>query len=366
MKGTLTLTGLIMAGLILAGTTLGGSKTVRILIYKDPGFQQDWASSGPEGDYKTILVTNPNSQDLTDFQVKLVFDPSSDSFFDSCQGGSLLGIWTGNGSRQVPFWVENWSATQAIVWFKAPVLAASGTTRLRLYCSEDKAGTPDGESTFVFFDDFEDGDWSDKWQAVGIDGYWVKVLSVVGPYGQQEKALTMCGGGSSNSDWRGVKTIEVLPDHTVVEVWRKSTGYSAPWGAGCSSCGGWRYFALSGWKPNTSPCDRRTKQAGFKYSQMSVGYCYRKYCGNPKCYGLNSGSFSGEWQDWKRVRFFVDGTHLIAEFGTDRIETFNLDPSYAGDYQLLIGSVAWSPPGTYVSSVAVRKYADSEPVAVLQ
>jgi len=115
------LTALAMAGFILAAGTVGGSGTIKILIYKDPGFQQDWASSGPEGDYKTILVTNPNSQDLTDFQVKLVFDPSSDSFFDSCQGGSLLGIWTGNGSRQVPFWVENWSATQAILWFKAPV-----------------------------------------------------------------------------------------------------------------------------------------------------------------------------------------------------------------------------------------------------
>ena len=77
-------------------TVAFGAQKVQVLIYRDPGYQGDWAPVSEEPEepqsYKTILVTNPNSQDLTDFQVKLVFDPSSDSFFDSCQGGSLLGI----------------------------------------------------------------------------------------------------------------------------------------------------------------------------------------------------------------------------------------------------------------------------------
>jgi len=43
------LTALAMAGFILAAGTVGGSGTIKILIYKDPGFQQDWASSGLPG-----------------------------------------------------------------------------------------------------------------------------------------------------------------------------------------------------------------------------------------------------------------------------------------------------------------------------
>jgi len=362
MKARSILAALVIAGLILAAATVGGSRTIKILIYKDPGFEQDWSSTGPPGDYKTVSVQNPNAQDLTDFQVKLVFNPSSDSFFDSCQDGSALGIWTGDGSQQVPFWVETWTAAEAIIWFKAPLLAAGGTTHFRLYCSQNAAGTSDGDSTFVFFDDFEDGVWSDKWQAVGIPQYSPKVVTVVGPHGQQEKALMMCCDGAASDAWRGVKTQTTVPDHTVVELWRKAISSHPE--AGCTECGGKLGLDIVGFIPN----QYKARVAGFdaRYGTMKLDYSYWPGYGWWKFHTLASGALPGGWWDWKVARFGMDGQHLTATFDSSTIETSSLPADYTGPVNLGIAIHAWSPPGVLVSHVLVRKFADQEPVASLE
>jgi len=236
-------------------TVAFGAQKVQVLIYRDPGYQGDWAPVSEEPEepqsYKTILVTNPNSQDLTDFQVKLVFDPSSDSFFDSCQGGSLLGIWTGNGGQQVPFWVERWTSQQAVLWFKAPQLPASQTVNFRLYCSADRAGTASGAATFEFFDDFA----SDTgWVSICPQGY---TCSREWTQEDGQTTLHLDGPCAGFKHYKNVNTRSFALENGLIVRMRAKTIVELDWGGGLAEgtgitaenwADGWWGTDLYGWE----------------------------------------------------------------------------------------------------------------------
>lgn len=339
---------LAVAALLLAAVGAGSPRTVRILIYKDPGFQQDWASSGSEGDYKTILVTNPNSQDLTDFQVKLVFDPSSDSFFDSCQGGSLLGIWTGNGGQQVPFWVENWSATQAILWFKAPVLVAGGTTRFRLYCSEEAAGQHDGSRVFLMFDDFEDGTWEDSFVNLRPPTLGPSVVEGKGPYGYNEKLFKV--SGDNYSPVIAFKSLVSVPESFILELYRRPERYV------CDRIG--QYVNSSDQKGFVC------KLQGSYWSDI-----YYQRAGQNWVTVARSGceGCCQDWWNWRRLRLYVNGTHCRFELtGKDQVEG-HVPQDLVGSGQLFFGGrTDWGWPHIFYAFIFARKYVQQDPEVTLQ
>jgi len=149
-----------------------GFGNLRILLYKEPSFSGDWCQEEVQENYSTIKVTNPNLETLFDFQVKLELDPASFDY-TNCEDGSI-GIWTGDGSTQVPYWIEKWNpGGESLIWFKAPELAANGDTQFRLHCGGEKAGQSNGEETFEFFDDFEGSLDTSKWEV--MDGSWTTV-----------------------------------------------------------------------------------------------------------------------------------------------------------------------------------------------
>ncbi|MFA5169482.1 MAG: DUF2341 domain-containing protein [Candidatus Paceibacterota bacterium] len=110
---------------------------------------------------KPITVTSTSA--ATDYQVKLTV-----SYIASKMNADFsdLRFTSSNGSTELSYWIESYTAsTSAIVWVKVPSLASGANTIYMYYGKSSVATTSNGTNTFIFFDDFN-GTLS-KWMSVG-------------------------------------------------------------------------------------------------------------------------------------------------------------------------------------------------------
>lgn len=132
-----------------------------------------------------ITITNNVGQDLVDYQIPILIssikgilsnvltqlftNTQTDGNSDIYRVKVAVSIYDENGNR-VSFWVEYWDATnqKALIWIKDSINAGQSKT----YSLYFGSGTPvkgynyNGNSLFIFFDDFEDGIWTDRWVQV--------------------------------------------------------------------------------------------------------------------------------------------------------------------------------------------------------
>jgi hypothetical protein len=119
---------------------------------------------------KAITINNSGSTTLTDYQVLIQMDTASlisqgkmrgdcgDIRFTDSDGQTLLSYWIEGGC--------NTSSTR--IWVKVPTIPASSTKTIYVYYGNPNAGSlSNGDNTFLFFDDFDDGtNYSDKWEII--------------------------------------------------------------------------------------------------------------------------------------------------------------------------------------------------------
>jgi predicted ribosomally synthesized peptide with SipW-like signal peptide len=130
--------------------------------YADPepttsiGTEDGWSRRAP------VTISNPGSG-LTDYQVKVDvnYDADMQPDFDDIR------FKDSDGSTELSHWRESYTAsTSAVFWVKVPSIP-SGTKIIYMYYGNGVASSAsDGDATFEFFDDFEDGDISD-WSQYG-------------------------------------------------------------------------------------------------------------------------------------------------------------------------------------------------------
>ncbi|MBA2858959.1 hypothetical protein HNP93_001660 [Methanococcus maripaludis] len=106
-----------------------------------------------------IVITNSNPKELTDFQVRVVFN--NDNFDYSIDPtGEGLRFYDENGNY-VPYWIELWDYSDddndgtSIVWLKVPNLPKKDTT-ISIISTYPKISESNGNLVFEMFDDFED------------------------------------------------------------------------------------------------------------------------------------------------------------------------------------------------------------------
>ena len=68
------------------------------------------------------------------------------------------------------YWIEQWDADGiSRIWVKVPLLKAKGALKLAMFYGNSTAGAvSNGNATFLFFDDFESGDYTKKWTNLSI------------------------------------------------------------------------------------------------------------------------------------------------------------------------------------------------------
>ena len=113
-----------------------------------------------------ITIANNLTSDLTNYQINLYLNLSSQvsaGKIRSDLGDLRFNDSSGNG---LSYWIEDTTASAAKIWVKVPSIPASpSTTTIYMYYGNPSATTTsNGESTFLFFDDFSGSSLdSTKW-----------------------------------------------------------------------------------------------------------------------------------------------------------------------------------------------------------
>ena len=157
-----------------------------------------------EGWYNTnwsyrIPITINSSTSLTDYQIKVVIDSSHSDFWNHVQPDARDVRFTdSDGLSYLPYWIEKWDHTnkKATIWVKVPNIP-NGTKTIYLYYGNPNATgigfhhdpdhpnntskgwyAGDGDNTFIFFDDFEEGALNGgRWEETKIGNSTIEVVN---------------------------------------------------------------------------------------------------------------------------------------------------------------------------------------------
>ncbi|MCX8179674.1 MAG: DUF2341 domain-containing protein, partial [Candidatus Aenigmarchaeota archaeon] len=116
---------------------------------------------------REITINNPHSSTLTDFQINITLNTtqliSQGKMRSDC--GDIR-FTDSDGSTQLSYWIESGcNSDNTKIWVKVPSIPA-GSKKIYVYYGNPSANsTSNGDTTFVLFDDFNDGVLdTNKWQ----------------------------------------------------------------------------------------------------------------------------------------------------------------------------------------------------------
>ncbi|AAL81428.1 DUF2341 domain-containing protein [Pyrococcus furiosus DSM 3638] len=131
-----------------------------------------------------LTIQNNVGIDLDDYQIPLLISTAKgftqeilDFIFSNTQTtndqdifrkGAAIEIYDSN-CNPIPFWIEYWDPTnqKALIWIRDSI-PNGGRKTYSLYFGSGTPTKGNGEAVFIFFDDFEDSTWTDKWEAVDV------------------------------------------------------------------------------------------------------------------------------------------------------------------------------------------------------
>jgi hypothetical protein len=151
--------------LLIYGYSSTADENVGIYIraVREEWYNTSWTRRRP---IKINNSLNTNALENYQVQVFVTFDSDMQSDFDDLR-------FTDNDKiTPLNYWVENYNPNEnATVWVKVPLIPANENHTIYMYYGNPAAASgSNGDSTFVFFDDFESGDLN-KWTKV-IDSVW--------------------------------------------------------------------------------------------------------------------------------------------------------------------------------------------------
>jgi len=115
--------------------------------------------------YRPLWLKYNGDGKLTDFQVKCVLT-NQDIPFDKLRPDKQDLLFIAPEGESIPYWIESANSTQIIVWLKFSEIIPDKEIFWLYYGNGNFSGSSNGDSVFEFFDDFEDGDYTDKWSPI--------------------------------------------------------------------------------------------------------------------------------------------------------------------------------------------------------
>jgi len=99
-----------------------------------------------------------STKDLRDYQVKIILNKNNFPLEKCKSDGSDIRFKDETGEA-LPYWIESWSANEAIIWCKVPFIPANKIKDIWIiYGNPVASSESDGDATFEFFDDFTASD----------------------------------------------------------------------------------------------------------------------------------------------------------------------------------------------------------------
>jgi|GEM_PF-6279872 len=136
---------------ITVGTTSPGQTKLSLL---PNWFNSDW-------NYRKIITIDntSNSNNLTDYQVRVNLSSNNFDFNRANSDGSDIRFTDTDGVTLLYHWIEEWNSSmkKATIWVKVPSIPANSVKKIYLYYNNHSiVSTSNGEKTFKFFDDFNE------------------------------------------------------------------------------------------------------------------------------------------------------------------------------------------------------------------
>ncbi|RLI76914.1 hypothetical protein DRP05_11725, partial [Archaeoglobales archaeon] len=115
---------------------------------------------------RAIDVTETSGSTLTGYQVLIELNTSNFDFSKAKSDGSDIRFTDSDGVTTLNYWIEDWSSSRALIWVRIPSISANSVKTIYVYYGNPTASSQsNGQLTFDFFDDFNDGDISD-WTSI--------------------------------------------------------------------------------------------------------------------------------------------------------------------------------------------------------
>ncbi len=113
-----------------------------------------------------IAITNSTSGTLTNYQVKIYVNTAVPTLAGKMSPTCDDVRFTDTFCNNLPFWIENGINTDStLIWVKVPTIPTTGTAIKMYYGNPSLLTTSNGDSTFIFFDNFQGKDLdTNKWQ----------------------------------------------------------------------------------------------------------------------------------------------------------------------------------------------------------
>ncbi len=329
--------------IIVLNTSKRGEQRIKILNNFDWKLSlldkelHKWAWWNSSWNYRQPINISNTAGDLTNFQVRLDLNSSNvGSSFDWSSNGSDI-RFTNSTDDELNFWIENWNSTgqEATIWVNVSYLANNTNTTIYMYYGNSEATSKsNGTETFIFFDDFESGDFS-KWDI--HEAQWSITSSTV-----KEDNYSAYGQGTTSSDRRLAKNISINYD-VVLESWSRPA---------TTITDGIYYFTPKTNGGTTAYC-LVYYEGHFKYYQGS----YTNFP-NDKTYSANT---------WYFIQVVLDFTNSKQHTYIDGDDLGDIDlKDGSGNFYTGISQIKHAPgypdnEDLWMDTIRIRKYADPEP-----
>jgi len=342
----------VVAGLILVGIlvparqvtiegigTLSFETAVTLSVGSEAAYASpDWLSGWS---YRRAVDLNPATS-TADYQVLVTLTTGTmgNPYANVKSDGSDIRFTASDGTALQDYWVESWNSSgTSRIWVE---VTASGTSTIYMYYGNAAAGSAsDGDSTFVFFDDFS-GDLS-KWN-IHID----TDVAITPSHGSPAPCLEISGGSTSGYPY-GLAVIGSDATYNgfqdgIIEADIYPTANGLP-----------EIIFRGNYPANTGYKGRWDTRSGNEPPWMKPPYAYWSEFGT----AVTRFGIANQWQKAKLV---INGS-TFQIYSNDSLKSTVSDSQYSGAGE--IGLANHYEAYSRFDNVRVRKYASPEPVATV-
>jgi hypothetical protein len=123
--------------------------------------------------FKRKITIENQGELVSDAVIQVWFDSEEFDYSKTKANSTDIRFSTAPGnltSSGLSYWTEQWNEDGITrIWVKVPVLKSGAQNTIYMYYGNSNAPVvSNGNTTFLFFDDFEDGNYSKKWNNVSI------------------------------------------------------------------------------------------------------------------------------------------------------------------------------------------------------